>query len=79
MKLKYNVEIPDQINTGRKAVKQKIVLEFYKSGNKTAEIFDFTDVKTEYSSIRSVVYRSKLPIKVILRENRLFLLRKDME
>lgn len=79
MKLKYNVEIPDQTNTGRKAVNQKIVLDFYKIGNKTAEIFDFMDVKKEYSSIRSVVYSSKLPIKVILRENRLFLLRKDME
>lgn len=79
MNLKYNVEIPDQTNTGRKAVKQKIVLEFYKSGNKTAEILDFTDIKTEYFSIRSVAYRLNVPVQVILRENRLFLKRKDMQ
>lgn len=79
MNLKYNVEIPDKTNTGRKAVKQKIVLEFYKSGNKTAEILDFTDIKTEYSSIRSATYRLNVPVQVILRENRLFLKRKDMQ
>lgn len=79
MNLKYNVEIPDQTNTGRKSVKQKIVLEFYKSGNKTAEILDFTDIKTEYSSIRSAAYRLNVPVQVILRENRLFLKRKDMQ
>lgn len=79
MNLKYNVEIPDQTNTGRKAVKQKIVLEFYKSGNKTAEILDFTDIKTEYSSIRSAACRLNVPVQVILRENRLFLKRKDMQ
>lgn len=79
MNLKYNVEIPDQTNTGRKPVKQKIVLEFYKSGNKTAEILDFTDIKTEYSSIRSAAYRLNVPVQVILRGNRLFLKRKDME
>ena len=79
MNLKYNVEIPDQTNTVRKAVKQKIVLEFYKSGNKTAEILDFTDIKTEYSSIRSAAYRLNVPVQVILRENRLFLKRKDMQ
>ena len=79
MNLKYNVEIPDQTNTGRKSVKQKIVLEFYKSGNKTAEILDFTDIKTEYSAIRSAAYRLNVPVQVILRENRLFLKRKDMQ
>ena len=79
MNLKYNVEIPDKTNAGRKAVKQKIVLEFYKSGNKTAEILDFTDIKTEYSSIRSAAYRLNVPVQVILRENRLFLKRKDMQ
>lgn len=79
MNLKYNVEIPDQTNTGRKTVKQKIVLEFYKSGNKTAEILDFTDIKTEYSSIRAAAYKLNVPVQVILRKNRLFLKRKDMQ
>ena len=76
MRLKYNVDIPD-IKKGAKHKEQ--VLEFFKSGNKTAEILGFTNALSEYNSMRSAVRKPNLPVQVILRKNRLFLKRGDKE
>ena len=76
MSLKYNVDIPDRRPT---SINQEQVLEFYKSGNKTAEILGFTNAISKYKSMRSVVRKLNLPVQVILRKNRLFLKRGDKE
>lgn len=79
MSLKYNVEIPKTKTNPYPSINQEQILEFYESGNKTAEILDFTNAKAKYSSLRSATHKLNLPVRVIFRENRVFLKREDME
>jgi hypothetical protein len=57
----------------------KIVVDFLESGIDAAEVTDFTyGLESTASSIRSVLHRTRLPVKVIQRQKRLFLIRTDI-
>ena len=56
------------------------ILDFYKSGIMAAEVVDISHYKTPEnarSSYASFLRRTKIPVIVILRWNRLFMVRKE--
>lgn len=82
MKLKYGIEIPPPRRkncTSKKSGNQRLVSEFYESGERCCEIVGYGISKSKYNTLKALVKRMELPVSVIRRENRLFLLRKDAE
>ena len=81
MKLKYGVEIPPRRKncTPKKNGNQWIVSKFYESGERCCEIIGDGISRSKYNTLKALVKRMELPISVVRRENRLFLLRKDAE
>ena len=81
MELKYGVEIPPSRKncTSRNSRNQRLVSEFYESGERCCEIIGDDISKSKYNTLKALVKRKELPVSVVRRENRLFLLRKDAE
>lgn len=80
MKLKYGVEIPRRKKcTSKKSENHRLVSEFYESGERGCEIIGDGISRSKYNTLKVLVKRMELPISVVRREKRLFLLRKDAE
>lgn len=57
----------------------KLVVEFLESGLEAAELTDYEyGLNSIASGIRGVLHRTRLPVKVIQRQKRLFLIRTDI-
>lgn len=57
---------------------KNVITEFYESGMECAEVTDFSQkLASAYNALRHAIVAAKLPVKVHMRDKRLYLKRTD--